>query len=66
MKITVHNFRVWNNVLGDYVFPERKSSAERIKRIGGEIIANTAEDVDPSALDEHDRYDPRLAMTSDA
>lgn len=55
----VHHFRVWNPSADAYVTPERKSPAERIERVRGEIIPGTAELVDRSQLDDFDRYDPR-------
>ena len=59
MKTTVHSFRVWNPTTDTYIMPERKSPAERIERIRGEIIPGTAELVDASDLDDQERYDPR-------
>ena len=59
MKVTVHHFRVYDVINDAYVIPIRKSPADRIKRIGGEIIPDTSEEVEVSSLDEHDRYDPR-------
>jgi hypothetical protein len=56
--VTVYNFRVWDQTLGAYVVQPLKSPAERIKQIGGEIIEGTAEQVELSNLDKHERYDP--------
>jgi hypothetical protein len=37
----------------------RKSTVERIKRVGGSVIEGTAEIVDANLLDNDGRYDPR-------
>jgi hypothetical protein len=58
--VTVHHFRVWDFANDRWVYPPLKSSAERIKNEArGEIIPDTAEEVDLSDLDEHGRYDPK-------
>jgi hypothetical protein len=59
-RITVYNFKVWDAQSGDYVMPKRKSPRERIRSIGGEVITETAERIDPNDLDDHGRYDPSL------
>jgi addiction module HigA family antidote len=58
MRITVYNFKVWDQIRGEHVITPMKSPADRIEQIGGEILSETAEDVDPSALDKHGRYNP--------
>ena len=57
--VTVHHFKVWDQAAGDHVVPPRKSTAERIKQIGGTIIPGTSEEVDESAIDSEGRFDPR-------
>jgi hypothetical protein len=59
--VTVHYFRVYDVVHDRMVTQALKSPAERIKRIGGEIIPGTAEEVEDEDLDEHGRYAPRPA-----
>jgi hypothetical protein len=53
--IEVHAFKVWDGRTGDMVQVPRKSTAERIARIGGKIIPNTAEWLLPSAIDTEGR-----------
>ena len=60
-KIKVHHFRVWDQTRGEHIVPKRKSPVARIERIGGEIIPNTAQEVDEADLDQEGRYDPRRA-----
>jgi DNA-binding cell septation regulator SpoVG len=59
MKVTVHHFRVYDGIKDVFIVPVRKSTADRIARIRGEIIQGSAEQVDAAALDQHERYDPR-------
>jgi hypothetical protein len=56
---TVHSFRAWNQATGEMLTATSKSTAARIKAVGGEIIEGTAERVPVSALDEEGRYRPR-------
>ena len=63
--ITVHHFKVWDAQTDEYISPPRKSPAERIKAVGGEIIPGTAESVEEAALDDHGRYDPRQPKASE-
>jgi hypothetical protein len=58
--VIVHQFRVWDTIKDEYITQPLKSPADRIFRIGGEIIAGTGEAVPRSALDEHGRYDPKM------
>lgn len=51
----VHSFKVWDNRAGDTLQPSHKSTAERIARVGGEIIPGTGEWVEPSAVDAEGR-----------
>jgi hypothetical protein len=60
--IEVHSFKVWDHRRGDMIQPPAKSTAARIERIGGTIIAGTAEWLPPSSVDadgkvrdEHER-----------
>lgn len=53
--VQVHSFRAWDSRAGDMVQPPQKSTAERIARIGGEIVPDTGEWVDPSAIDADGR-----------
>jgi hypothetical protein len=57
-KVTVHHFRKWDINSGQYLTPPLKSTAERIEEAGGEIILETAEEIDVSKLDDEGRYDP--------
>jgi hypothetical protein len=50
--VEVYSFKVWDSRTGDIVQPERKSTADRIARVGGEIIPGstawvTSAEVDP-------------------
>lgn len=57
--VTVHHFRVWDIPNDTWIYPPLKSPESRIRNEArGEIIPGTAEDVDPSQLDEFGRYDP--------
>jgi hypothetical protein len=56
--VTVYHFRVYDPANDATIVQPRKSTAERIERIRGEIIPGTAEEVDPSTLDEDGRYNP--------
>jgi hypothetical protein len=53
--VEVHAFKVWDSRAGDMVQPRGKSTAERIARIGGEIIPGSAEWLPPSAIDVEGR-----------
>ena len=56
--VTVHYFKKWHQQQGEYIVQPRKSPADRIQEIGGQIIPGTDEEVDESALDSEGRYDP--------
>ncbi len=56
--VQVHAFKVWDSGAGDMVQPHGKSTAERIARIGGEIIWGSAEWLAPSAIDAEGRMVP--------
>ena len=57
--ITVHHFTVWDPVGERMITLPLKSPTERIRRIGGTIVPDTAETVNESDLDLHGRYNPR-------
>ena len=59
MKVRVYHFKVYDPIKDEEVIPPRKSPAHRINRIGGQILMDTAEDVDASSLDGQERYDPK-------
>jgi hypothetical protein len=56
--VKVFHFRVYNAATDEVLIPPRKSTVERIKQIGGEIIEATGEDVPESSLDDYGRFDP--------
>ena len=58
--VAVYYFRVWDQSAGDCVIPPRKSPADRIARIKGQVISDTCEHVDAADLDDFGRCDPRL------
>ena len=55
--VNVYSFRVWDQKGGVHFIPVRKSTAERIAILGGEIIPSTEEEVDEQTVHEG-RYDP--------
>jgi hypothetical protein len=65
-RIAVYHFKVWDAQSGDYVMLKRKCPRERIRSIGGEIIAESAEQIDPNDLDDHGCYDPSLTADGTA
>ncbi|WP_315772766.1 MULTISPECIES: hypothetical protein [unclassified Bradyrhizobium] len=56
-RVTVYHFKVFDTVNDRYIVPSRKSPMERIKMIGGEPLMETAERIQPSALDRFGRYE---------
>lgn len=53
---TVHSFRAWDHAAGEFKTLPHKSTEERIAGIkGAEIVAGTAEEVDPIELDDNGR-----------
>ena len=56
--VMVYHFRIFDGRTDEVLIPLRKSPAERIKRVEGEIIEDTGEDVPVTSLDEHGRFDP--------
>jgi len=65
VKVTVHSFRVYDPYKDDWYYPPRKSPAEQIRRIRGEIVPGTAEEVDSSQLDAEGRYNPSQSKLND-
>ena len=59
--IVVHHMKVWNITNDKWEIPPSKRTAKEITAIGGVIIPETAEEIDPAQLDEHGRYFPRGA-----
>jgi hypothetical protein len=57
-KVEIHQFKVWNNRLGDWEIPLSKRTAKAIAEANGVIIQDTMEMVSESALDSHGRYFP--------
>jgi hypothetical protein len=56
--VTVHHFRVFSIMLGCNVIRPHKMTADAIKAANGGIVPGTAEELDPSTLDQHGRYYP--------
>jgi len=65
-RVTVYHFKVFDTVNDRYVVPVRKSPMERIKMIGGEPLVETAERIQPTALDQFGRYETSNVVTPDA
>jgi hypothetical protein len=53
--VEVHAFRVWDQRTGEMVQPERKSTADRIARVSGEIIPGSAAWVSSTEVDPEGR-----------
>lgn len=64
-KVKVYFFKVWDGTTDSFHMPERKSTAERIARVGGAILPETEEEVDVDQLDDEDWYDPRQGDAED-
>lgn len=58
VMVTVHNYRSWDPYREDWFYPPYKCTAERIRE-RGEIMPDTAEEVDQSQLDAQGRYLPK-------
>jgi hypothetical protein len=56
--VQVYHFKVWNTNKGDWEIPPSKRTADSIGDLKGEIIPDTAEEVDATKLDNHGRYFP--------
>jgi len=65
-RVTVYHFKVFDVVNDRYVVPIRKSPMERIKMIGGEPLEETAERIQPSALDQFGRYEAAASAITKA
>jgi hypothetical protein len=59
--VMVYHFRVWDHIKGETVIPPLKRPSDRIRKVRGEIILETGEDVPLDALDDLGRYDPSRA-----
>ena len=55
--VTVHSYKRWDISRDVYVTTRLKGTPNYITSIRGEIMLNTAEDVDPSCIDNQGRYD---------
>ena len=56
--IRVYQFKLWDQQRQEYFVAPYKSPADLISQIGGVILTNTGESVEPSKLDNEQRYDP--------
>ena len=56
--VTVHSYKRWDISRDVYVTTRLKGTPNYTTSIRGEIMLNTAEDVDPSRIDDQGRYDP--------
>ena len=57
--VTVHHFKVWNHTKADWEIPPSKRTAQSIAEARGEIILDTAEEIDPALIDGFGRYFPK-------
>jgi hypothetical protein len=57
-KVTVYQFRTYDDAKDRVILSACKMTAEGIASIGGQIIADTEEQVGETALDEEGRYYP--------
>jgi hypothetical protein len=55
---TVHRCKLLDRATGEWVAQLLKRTEQRIKDLGGKIIAGTAEEVDPSMIDPEGHYIP--------
>jgi hypothetical protein len=58
MGVTVHHFKVWNTAKQDWEFPPSKRTADGIVALNGQIIPDTAEEIELTQLDDQGRYFP--------
>ena len=58
--VTVYRYKILDPVMDDWVVQLSKSPSAHIEKIGGRIIAGTAEEVDAALIDEQGRYVPSL------
>ena len=59
---TVHSYKRWDISRDAYVTTRLKGTPKYIASIRGEIMPNTAEDVEPSCMDGQGRYDPKSLL----
>ncbi len=64
LSVTVHHFRIWDQLGGEMVVPASKRTAQSIKDIGGEIVPDTDQEVPISALGPDGKYDMTMAQRS--
>ena len=57
--VTVHSYKRWDISRDVYVTTRLKGTPNYITSIRGEVMLNTAEDVDPLCIDDQGRYDPK-------
>ena len=57
MRTIVHGFKTSNGSTDEATLQPLKSTEERIKSVGGEIVPGTREVVDTADLDVYGRYD---------
>jgi hypothetical protein len=48
----VHDFTLWDHFSGKFITLAYKCTTERIEKLGGEMVPNTAEVVEESQLEE--------------
>ena len=64
--VQVYHMKKYNGTDDVWEFPPSKRTADDIAALGGVLIPETAEEVDPKDLDDHGRYFPRgVAMQVD-
>jgi hypothetical protein len=56
--VTVHSCKLYDRASGEWVVQILKRTEQCINDLGGRIIADTAEQVDPSMIDAEGRYIP--------
>jgi hypothetical protein len=61
--VEVHSFEVWDHRAGEKVRSPRKSTTERIAKVGGEIIPNTSEWVPRASVDADGRVKEKQRQT---
>jgi len=58
INIKVYQFLKWNSERRHFDVSRTKLSLMDIRRLGGEPIVSTEEEIDPTDRDEHGHYDP--------
>jgi len=56
--VMVYHFKVYDGFRDEFVVPALKSTAERIGRVRGDLIPDSAEDVPASQVDDDGRCRP--------